>query len=469
MLGAGMCGLAAGMLLRRDGHEVTILERDPERPPRSAGHAWHWTRDGVVQFRQPHFLQPRGRIVLEEELPDVLAALEAAGGLRFDLLDLMPPHITDRTRRDGDERFKTVTARRAVLEHVLAHAADAEPGLDVRRGVSVRELVTRSLNGIPHVVGVRTGSGEQFQADLVVDAMGRRSQLPGWLEAAGAVPVDEEIEDGGFIYYTRCFRSRTGALPQFRAPIVTAIGTFSVLTIPCDDAIWSVTLCVSAGDQPLKRLRYPGPWTALVAACPQHAHWLDGDPITGVLPMGGLVDRRRRFRVGGRPVASGIVAVGDACVCTNPSNGRGMSLGLLHVQQLRDVILAHMDDPHELAEVWDAVSDAELTPWYRDNLEEDRLRQLEMQALRRGLKPDAPRTRSGLLRQALLAVAPHDPDAFRAYLASRSCLTTLRQALAEPEFVEHVLRIARDHDSPPPPGPTRAQLLRLLDDLPIAA
>ena len=94
-------------------------------------------------FRQPHYLQSRGRIVLEEELPDVLAALVAAGALRFDPLRLMPPGIVDRTPRDGDERFKTVTARRAVLEQVLARAADAEPGLEVRRGVSVRELVAR--------------------------------------------------------------------------------------------------------------------------------------------------------------------------------------------------------------------------------------------------------------------------------------------------------------------------------------
>src|ERR1700733_12484060 len=114
VLGAGISGLATGMLLRRDGHEVTILERDPEPAPRSPRQAWEsWTRDGVAQFRQPHFLQPRGRIVLGEELPDVLAALASTGGLRFDLLhQLMPPTITDRTPRDGDERFQTVMARR---------------------------------------------------------------------------------------------------------------------------------------------------------------------------------------------------------------------------------------------------------------------------------------------------------------------------------------------------------------------
>src|SRR3974390_3128933 len=132
VLGAGVCGLAAGMVLRRDGHAVTILERDPEPTPGSADEAWaRWGRDGVVQFHQPHFLLPRGRMLLEEMLPDVAVAIKDAGGLRFDLLSLMPPSIPDRTPRDGDERFRTLTARRPVLELVLGRAAHAEPGLEV--------------------------------------------------------------------------------------------------------------------------------------------------------------------------------------------------------------------------------------------------------------------------------------------------------------------------------------------------
>jgi hypothetical protein len=45
------------------------------------------------------------------------------------------------------------------------------------------------------VSGVRTEAGEVLGADLVVDAMGRRSLLPRWLEAAGTRPVHEEAED----------------------------------------------------------------------------------------------------------------------------------------------------------------------------------------------------------------------------------------------------------------------------------
>lgn len=470
MVGAGVCGLAAGMLLRRDGHEVTVLERDPEPAPGSVEEAWEgWSRGGVAQFRQPHLLLSRGRIVLEQALPDVAGALAAAGATPFDALDLMPPSITDRTPKDGDERFRTITARRPVLEQVCRHAAEAEPGLDIRPGVAVRELLVSVYDGTPHVSGVRAESGEEVRADLVIDAMGRRSQLPRWLRAAGAQPVHEEAEDSGFIYYTRHFRSRTGRLPEFRAATTTAVGTFSLLTLPADNHTWSVTVFISAGDRPLKRLRETEPWTRLVAACPLHAHWLDGEPITGVQAMGGVLDRYRHFCLDGEPVATGIAPIGDAWACSNPSLGRGMSLGLWHVSHLPEVIREHLDHPRRFAQAWHAVTDAELTPWYRETVEEDRARMAEIEALRNGLVPEPPRSPTTALLPALRAALPRDPDAFRAFAASRFCLTRLSESFANHGLVERILELARDSEPPPLPGPDRAQLLTLLEGTPAAA
>ncbi len=470
VLGAGVCGLAAGILLRRDGHDVTVLERDFGGVPPSVDEALdHWPRHGVAQFHMPHFLQPRARAVLERELPDVARALEAAGATRFDMLALMPPQIQDRSPRDGDERFATLTARRPVVEQALARAAEAERGLQLRRGVGVLEILSTRHNGTPHVVGVLTEAGDRLSADLVVDAMGRRSQLPRWLETAGSGPVREEIEDSGFIYYTRFFRSRDGAMPEIRAPLLTPVGTFSLLVIPGDNATWSVTVVISAGDRPLKQLRDPELWTAVLRACPQHTQWLEGEPITGILAMGGVVDRYRRFARGNRPVATGVAAIGDAWACSNPSLGRGISLGLMHVQRLRDVVREHLEDPRRFSEAWDAMTEAELTPWYRETVEEDRARFAEIEALRNGRDPGQSPTAANLRRRALLAAVARDPDVFRTYLASRACLTPMSEAFADPGFVERITELARDSGPPPLLGPDRAQLLSLLDRVPAAA
>ena len=167
--------------------------------------------------------------------------------------------------------------------------------------------------------------------------MGRRSRQPEWLAAVGARRRYEEQADCGFTYYTRYF---SGAQPPRIGPVFTLIGTIAILTLPGDNGTWSVTVVTAAGDLPLKALRQPDAWSRLVRACPLQAHWLDGEPITDILAMSGVVDRYRRFVVEGTPVATGLVAVADAWACTNPSAGRGLTVGLLHAVRLRDALRA---------------------------------------------------------------------------------------------------------------------------------
>ena len=80
VLGAGVCGLAAAALLAADGHDVVVLERDRAELPASDLEAWQdWSRHGVAQFRNPHWLHPGGRAVLESQLPAVRNALADSG------------------------------------------------------------------------------------------------------------------------------------------------------------------------------------------------------------------------------------------------------------------------------------------------------------------------------------------------------------------------------------------------------
>jgi 2-polyprenyl-6-methoxyphenol hydroxylase-like FAD-dependent oxidoreductase len=462
--GGGVCGLGAAIMLGRDGHDVVVLERDDAPVPTSPQDAWdEWAREGVAQFHQPHYLHPSCRAVLDEELPEVRDALVAAGAAEFDVLWLMPPSIADRRPRPGDDRFVTITARRPVLEHAVAQVAAGEPTVDVRRGVPVAELVTRTFNGIPHVTGVRTQSGERMEADLVVDATGRSSRLPQWLAQAGAEAPWEEGGDSGFIYYTRYFAARDGSgRPPLRSALNAPIGSFSILALPGDNDTWSLTLYTSTGDQPLKNLRHEDRWTAVVRACPMHAHLLEGQPIGGVIAMGGIEDRRRRLVADGKPVVTGLAAVADAWACTNPSMGRGITLGLLHARCLRDVVRAGIEDPRAFAEQWDAVTEEALTPWYRDTVDADQARLREIEALRRGEAPPPPTSPAELLRAALPVAVLHDADVFRAMLEARCMITPAREVFARPGLAERVMALAQEHERPPLPGPDRERLLELL-------
>ncbi len=456
VLGGGVCGLAAGMMLARDGHDVTLLERDPAPAPETSESAWGWERGGVPHFQQPHGLQPLARQVLDDELPGLRDAMVAAGAQLASPLDFMPPMIADRARRPGDERFVSLNVRRPVMEQVVARAAEEQPGLTVRRGTAVAGLLTRGMNGSSHVTGVRTDAGDELLADLVIDAMGRGSRLPRLLADAGLEPGAEEVEDARFIYYTRYFRSATQ--PEPRAPRLTAVGSFSIATLPGDNDTWSVTLFVAAGDRPLKRLREADAFTALLRACPRHAHWLDGEPITGILPMAGVMDRVRAAA----PPATGIVSVADAWACTNPTLGRGIALGLAHAALLRDVLRAGVDDPRALAEEWRERTEHQLGPWYRGCLASDRVRVAEMDAHRAGREPEPPGDKAAVLRSALFAAMPYDADAYRAGMEIIGCLAHAEDVLARPGFADHVVAIAGGLDGAPPMGPGRDELLRLV-------
>ncbi len=119
-------------------------------------------------------------------------------------------------------------------------------------------------------------------------------------------------------------------------PPLAPMGTFSLLTLPGDNGTWSVTIWAAAADTALRKVRDPDNFAKVLQACPFHAHWLDGQPITDVLAMASILDKYRRFVVDDQPIATGVVAVGDAWACTNPSAGRGISVGLFHAQCLRD-------------------------------------------------------------------------------------------------------------------------------------
>jgi len=464
IVGGGVVGMGLGMMLARDGHAVTGLERDAQPIPATAQQAWDdWERTGVNQFRLAHMFLSRYREIVEAELPAVVAAVERDGAVRFNPMAGIPDAMTG-GHRDGDDRYEMLSGRRAVVERAVASVAEQTPGLTVRRGVAVAGLVcgAEAIAGVPHVTGVQTTDGEQLRADLVIDCSGRRSALPTWLEGIGARRPEEQLDDSGFIYLGRHFRSGDGQLPASLGPGLQAFGSISVLTLPADNGCWSVTLVARSGDRALLGLKDIDRWTSVVSALPTVAHWIDADPIEDrIVTMSKIEDRHRDLRPDGTPVATGVVAVSDAWACTNPSVGRGASIGMLHSQVLRDTLREiGPDQPGELAEAFAVATAASVEPWFRATLAFDRHRLAEMAAAADGVAY-APEDRAYEITKALEVASGSDPDALRAFIAITGVLELPEVALAKPGLLDKVIELGADWRDQPAFGPTRDELVAL--------
>ncbi|WP_051218217.1 FAD-dependent oxidoreductase [Nocardioides insulae] len=461
VIGAGLTGLTVSILLARGGHRVTLLDRDPAPVPapgatEDAESAWEaWQRPGVNQFHQPHLMLPRWRQEIDRELPELRDDLLSYGATRTNLLHLQPDAATHGWQ-PGDERFDTLTARRPLLEAALARMAQSQPGLIVHRGARATGLVVDYGSTLPRVCGLRTTAGE-LPADLVVDAAGRRTPLPGWIAQIGGPPPAEEREPCGFVYFSRYFRSPAGP-PRGAGPVLTHQPSLSVLTLPCDNDVFCVVLLASSQDRALRALRDPDAWLAAARCSPTAAAWVAaGDPVTDVLPLAGLEDVRRSYLRDGVPVATGIVAVGDSAAATNPSLGRGATIGAIHAIALRDTLAEAPRDPTDVVTAFEEATAARVRPWVEATTRFDRHRLGELTADLAGT-PYLTEDPTWAVTTALLSGAAADPVLARAAGRISGMLATPPEALADATVMAH-LRPHLGSARYPQQGPTRGDLL----------
>jgi 2-polyprenyl-6-methoxyphenol hydroxylase-like FAD-dependent oxidoreductase len=466
VIGGGVCGLTTAMLLARDGNDVTVLERDSAPLPEDATDAWeHWERRGVNQFRMIHMFLPRFCRLAETELPEVTREFEKIGAIRFNPFEMIPAEFAGGLR-DGDDQFASLTARRPVGETALARAAESFTNIQIRRGVAVKALQTGAptAKGVPHVTGVVTESGDTLDADLVIDASGRRSSLPTLLEAAGARRPDEQIEDSGFIYYGRHMRSPSGEMPPMMCGLLAPWGSVSTLTLPADNGTYGLGIITSAKDAALRGLKDTDTWMRTWRSLPLVAHWADGEPVDGnqVAIMAKIEDRQRTFVIDGQPVATGVLAVADSWACTNPSLGRGMSIGFVHAIALRDLLRGNSgDDPLALAKEWHEATLASADPWYRSTLAFDRHRLNEIDAIidGRDYEADDPEWE---MTQAMSHAANQDGDVLRAFLKIAGVLELPQDVMSDPALFEKIISLGAGWRDAEIVAPSRKELVDIV-------
>jgi 2-polyprenyl-6-methoxyphenol hydroxylase-like FAD-dependent oxidoreductase len=456
VVGAGIGGLTTALALGRAGHRVTVIERDDLPVAASADEAFGFERRGAPQVHQTHGFLARSQVLLRERFPDVFERLLAAGGTTMsttaNLGDAQP----------GDADLAVLIVRRTTLEWVLRDAARREPGVDLRAGVHAAGLLADTVDSVPVVRGVRLDDGGEIGADVVIDSGGRRSPVVEWLRQAGA-NVEETIRESGLVYLSRWYRFPAGPQSLADPKLGGDLGFVKFLGVPGDGNTVSVTLAVRSDDAELRRVllderRFdlacrllPGP----------DRFFVDGplEPLSGVKPMGGLLNRLRRFvDADGEPVARRIHAVGDAHTCTNPLYGRGCSLAMVQAVLLSDTLAEH-DDDRTRAVAYEAACGREVEPWYHASVEMDRA----------GADPagfaGAAGGPGGTAIAAVFAAAATDPVIGRATVRFFNLMATPGELFADPVLMARIAEVVahpEDYPTPPRDGPTRDELVQAL-------
>ena len=466
VVGAGVGGLGSALALARAGHRVTVMERDSlSMPPTPQAAFDDWSRRGAPQTRHSHAFLARLRNLLRDRAPEVLAALHEAGATEVDFTRNPPPALHPLTPEPGDSDLVGLACRRTTFEWVLRRSVLSMPGVTLVQGSVEGLIAERGSGGIPRITGVGLADGTAVTADLVVDAGGRRSPSPAWLSAIGAAPVTESIEDTGIVYSSRFYRTLDPADdPAGHGLVVGDLGYLKYAVFPGDNGTLSITYGVHADDVEMRRVLRAGPFTEVAANLPALRRWVEPGrctPISDVEVMAGLVNRLRRFVVGGLPVATGIYAVGDSSVCTNPVYGRGCSLAMVHAELLTDTLAAQGNDDVAAVLAFAEATRTTIEPWYGAALAQDR----HDRHREAGPDDDATVDVGSIIRHGLLPAAGLDPAVFRAFMRMFNLLDLPEALLVDPRVLPGVMAAWNDRANRPPPprlGPDRGELLQLL-------
>jgi len=458
---------------------VTVVERDDTPMPSSADEAFDWDRRGAPQVRHSHAFLAKLVGLLRRDYPDVYAELLAQGATEMRFGEDLPPTIVDFQRLAEDDELVMLACRRTTFEWVVRGAALAEGHVTFRTGVGVDGLLAgpgADGSAVPHIVGVRLADGTTIDADLTVVAAGRRSALSEWLAAVGSQPVAEEVDDTGIVYFSRFYRLDEGQVyPPRTGPIGGDLGYLKYGVFVGDNNTFSVTLATPTNDDQLRKmLADPAVFDACARQLVATAPWLDGraSPITEqVHVMAGLLNRWRDHVVDGVPVATGVLPVGDAVLCTNPLYGRGCSTAFWSAHLMADAVAAHADDPMAMALAYDEALRSEIFPFYRSGVDQDREARRVAAALLAGEDPDGdssdPRTfMRSVFREGLLPAMRTDAVVLRAFFRGLNLLSTPDALAQDPDVSARVLAAWQDRENRPPEEPLgpkhRAELLALL-------
>ena len=482
VIGGSVTGLGLALALSQRGHRVTVLESDATPMPATHDQAFEkWDRRGSPQARHSHALLARLHNLIRDHAPDLLEKLLACGAEQLKFSDRIQQLFDDPEPEEGDEDVVFLACRRITFEWVLRRHVIDSGLVEFRDGVKVTGLLSRrdDRTGLPRVTGVKTEGAGALEADLVIDASGRRTRLDHWLPEIGTPPVRRESSPCGIYYTSRFYRLLDGVdSPPLEGGVEGVdLGYLKVGVFAGDSRVFSITLAASPTDDEIRKvLKQPG-FEAAVKAVPKSAEWVSPDvsePISPVHAMANLTNTRRFLVEDGEPLALGFLAVGDALIHSNPITGRGCSLGWTGAFSIAECLEKNPDDLRALALAYDASVERDIVPWYALQLQQDADAVEVAEAQQRGEDPYLVQNPDGsnnpkafmrsLLKDGLAPALEENVTLLRIFMRAMNLLEAPRELFKDPRVMPALLESynRREEREKPYEGPKRAEMVEIL-------
>jgi 2-polyprenyl-6-methoxyphenol hydroxylase-like FAD-dependent oxidoreductase len=334
VIGGSLAGLISARVLADHFDDVVVIERDGI-PDDFVG-----PRKGAPQGRQTHALLAKGGKILSDLFPGLVSSMLEGGAVEIDFALDVAWHQAGGWRRRVDAGLRNLCSSRPFLESHVRRRVFALPGvrrLDACDATGLRLSADRAR--VTGVTVKRRSDGaveETIDADLVVDAGGRGSRLPAWLEASG-YGRPEETELKVHVSYSSRFYRRPEPSPHSwkglfivgSAPKSRRLG----LLLPVEGDRWLATIVGTMNEHPpddhegwlefARGLPADDIYRALREAEPL------SEPMAYKFPANFRVHYERMVRF-----PDGLAVVGDAFASLNPVYGQGMTIACLDALEL---------------------------------------------------------------------------------------------------------------------------------------
>ncbi|HGM5420638.1 TPA: FAD-dependent oxidoreductase [Serratia liquefaciens] len=334
VIGAGIAGLTSAFVLARHFERVTLIERD------SLGKGAVF-RKGVPQARHAHGLTSQGALALETLFPGIGHELEQAGAPVFDHGESISTWISA-----GHIPFSRVGLQIQICTRPLLETCIRQRVMDIVgiECIDEHEVVQLHMTG-PYTSGVyiracpapHNTADRLLPADWVVDASGRFSHMPQWLEKLGYDPPKNNVVDAHVVYASCTFKAPSPAwrvLYHLSSVPDQPRGVYALCT---ERDEWLVTLYGAAGDKPGLDESAFRAFAASLDNPDLNALLLNARRVSSITRYARTENRRRAY---GRMCRwpEHLVVIGDAACAFNPIYGQGMTLAVKQSILMGEVI-----------------------------------------------------------------------------------------------------------------------------------